>query len=610
MTHPKRFTWAQKVAAAVRGRALSIVMDPDPNGTPSALRTSLAAWSTIEPGATHHVVVHDDMVLSDTLFERAENAIRAMPHAALALFAFWNSRNGAAVRIGALTGSRWVSAVNEYTPCTALILPRDVAAGYVEFAGKLHGTWPEDVLMYRFLRLAGVRTFVGVPNLAEHEDLNSLSGNDFQGLRRSACFPSLDASGSEPVEDPVLDSLSVVPFFKNGRAQVALRVPGSRRPRWQNVECEQYLERLGTPAAVLRPRRLVSVPGVDTAAVRGTWLTAYALGLAAGITEAEREAGPYGARPDPMVVEQALATLGPGGLCHVLPAGALNELPERLGELVRTGVTAGREAADRLTSPGGAVRRDRRGQRVAVLDGNSPLGEYLTRGLADRGHRVTSVGSRTPDGAHPDIEYAVADLDEPEELSRALAGSAWVVDITGLTAPAAAEPLPLPEGTVRIRKLGDGSRETAADGSWTLHPGELYGPGCSRGSRLGRMVWDALLNRPIDTGDDGVAELRLLHVKDLADVVSAVLEGHLDDRELVVANDVPHRVGDLAEVIRRIVRPVLISPPGPAGAAEGEPVPPSATPCLPLRDGVVDVEYGIHTFAQWLAYEAEFSIAS
>ena len=46
-----------------------------------------------------------------------------MPHAALALFAFWNSRNGAAVRLGALAGARWVPGAGEYTPVAALLLP-------------------------------------------------------------------------------------------------------------------------------------------------------------------------------------------------------------------------------------------------------------------------------------------------------------------------------------------------------------------------------------------------------------------------------------------------------------------------------------------------------
>ena len=152
LTHPARGDAASRVLAQAPPGALAVVADPLPSGVPTVLRTALAAWEAIPPSATHHMIVQDDMLLSATLFQRAQLAIEAMPQAALALFSLWDSRNGAAVRLGALSGARWVASVNEYTPCAALILPRAVAAGYVDYVRSHSWTWPEYIMMSRYLR--------------------------------------------------------------------------------------------------------------------------------------------------------------------------------------------------------------------------------------------------------------------------------------------------------------------------------------------------------------------------------------------------------------------------------------------------------------------------
>ena len=75
MTHPKRRAAAERLARSAPPGALQVVMDPDPAGKPSVLRTALCAWEAIEDGATHHLVVQDDMILSDTFYARARAAI-------------------------------------------------------------------------------------------------------------------------------------------------------------------------------------------------------------------------------------------------------------------------------------------------------------------------------------------------------------------------------------------------------------------------------------------------------------------------------------------------------------------------------------------------------
>ena len=480
MTHPQRTDRARLLVAESAG-LLELVTDPDPTGPPAALRTALRAWSSVPAGSTHHLVLHDDMVLSEGFFDRVRRAVEAAPHAALALFSFWNSRNGAAVRLGALAGARWVPAMNEYTPCTALVLPRGVALGYAEYVRsereRTGEIWPEDVYMYRYLRSAGVPTLVAVPNLAEHEDLSSLSGNNFQGLRRSACFVDADPETDEHAQ---LDRPLAVPFFKYGNAQCAVPVRGTRR--WLNIPCEDYLSGLGVDVASLRAQ----LPDeVDPAVGWPLWLTAYALGVVDEMSVPVR-------KPDTTVLDAALASLAPGGLCHSPTAP---DLGPAATWLARAGLERGREDAGALSLPS-----------ITVPGNDSALAEYVTRGLADRGTPVTEFDT----------------------------GKAM-----------------------------------------------LYGPGMPRDTLVGRLLWQALVNRPLRTEEPDSA-VSLLHTTELVDALAAGRP---------VPGGTRVRVRELAEAIRRTVRPV---------PWDGEPGTPELDPAQTAA-----LDFGLHTAAQWLAYEAD-----
>ncbi|MGV9882096.1 hypothetical protein [Streptomyces sp. NPDC003006] len=564
-------------------------MDPDPGGTPSVLRTALAAWSAIDEGATHQLVVQDDMVLSESLFERARSAIEEMPDAALALFALWDSRNGAAVRLGAMAGARWVGAVNEYFPCVAVILPRRVADGFVEYGRSRLGGWPDDILMYRYLREQGVPRYVSVPNLAEHEDRGSISGNAFRGPRRSVCFLPSDRPGREGLR---LTGMNVIPFFKHGVAQCAVRVTAPGPQRWLHLDCERYLEGAGVPAGLLRPSPGRAGAGAEASSVRGTWLTAFTMGWV-DRRDGHRPAphGP-GVSPDPAVLAEALATIGPGGISHTRTEEQIAARREELSHVARDGMEAGREAAERVSTPRTSRRTPSRvpsrvlsrtpspAGRVAVLGAATPLGEHVVRGLADRGHPVTAVASVLP-------------FDEP--------GWGAVVDLKGLE--------PGPRGaaarlTVRLLTGPDGT-PPADPVTYVLHPGDVYGPGCSRDTPIGRMVWNALRSQPVVVDEDPDSPLYPLHVSDLTEAVSLVLRtppaahaAHV----LTLAGPKPCTVADMAEAVCGAVRPVGIETapirsvgPRRPPAADGAP-PDGWAPTTGLRRG-------LHSFAQWLAYE-------
>ncbi len=555
LTHPARGDAAFRVVAQAPPGALSVVTDPDPTGPPTVIRTALAAWESIPPSATHHLIVQDDMLLTGTLFPRARMAIEAMPDAALALFSLWDSRNGAAVRLAALSGARWVGAVNEYTPCAALILPRAVAAGYVDYVRRHPRTWPEDILMYRYLRSDNVPCFVSVPNVVEHEDVPSIAGNGFRGPRRSACFLRSDRPGSE---DSRLTGLTTVPFFKNGSAQCVVRIEGTAPARWLHLETLDYLSGLGVPSRHLEPRLGRLTIGLGTAVVNGTWLTAYAMGMATG--SPNRDA-------DPDVVDEALRTIAAGGMSHDSPAWRIGEVQGRLAEVAELGVRAGRDAVPR-------PRRPRSG--ITVLGGEGPLGEHLVRRLADRGHPVTVVSAGPLDGTQAGVRYAFGGT-PPMRYDRDT-----IVDLRQMASGQGTD-----GRSVVVRPPGHGREARRLD------TGHLYGPGCGPDSVIGAMVWAALQSRPILISDGTPDVVRPRHLRELAELVGAAVDENNDDP----APAAEYPIRELAEIIAQAVRPMPVhdlrttTPTTPTVAESGR------------RDG--DLRYRLHHFAQWLAYESE-----
>ncbi|WP_380282254.1 hypothetical protein [Kitasatospora purpeofusca] len=551
MTHPKRRHAAEQMALAAPPGALRVVMDPDPTGTPSVLRTALAAWDAIEDGATHQLVIQDDMLLSESFFERVHLAIDAMPDAALALFALWDSRNGAAIRFGAMAGARWIGAVNEYFPCVAIVLPRAVAEGFVRYGRERLGAWPDDILMNRYLRDGGVPRYVSVPNLTEHQDHGSISGNAFRGPRRSVCFLPEDRPGDEGRR---LTGLTVLPFFKYGIARCAVRVAGPGPERWLHMDSEQYLRGLELPRSLFTP----AGPEPDAPDVRGTWLTALAMGHEAARLGLDPDAPEAAGRTE--VYAESVATIGAGGISNNSTEERIAERREALAAVAHRALAAGREFAERA-----APRRPRRPAGLTVRGGASPLGEHLARRLADL----------TDDGA-PDA----------------------VLDLTGLREGAPAREL-------RIH-VADDPRP------YTLAVGEVYGPGCSRDTLIGRMVWDALRSQPVSVQGSPDAEVHPVYVDDLADAVLAVLRTRPTARSLTVADEKPVTLVDLANTVHAAVRPVPIrtdsSDAPDASAASDSELP---NPVREFTEGIRPPGWspatghakGLHAFSQWLAYE-------
>ncbi|MEU8435020.1 hypothetical protein AB0F18_19255 [Streptomyces sp. NPDC029216] len=252
MAHPRRLAEAGRLADALRPWEAAIAVDPDPHGPPTTLRTARAAWARIGAGATHHLVLQDDVEPCRDFVRRVEAAVAEHPDAPLAFYANWNSWNGAATRAAALQGASWVPAVpGEWVPTLALLLPRhDVAALLSAVPEEDAEPEPDDVVVARELAARGRGVLISVPHLVEHVGAPSIMGNDRFGPRHSACFADdvQDAAGGRPDAGGTLaEPPPVLVHRPHGHAHVVLTAPDGPDAEPLFLSREAYLR--GTPAA-------------------------------------------------------------------------------------------------------------------------------------------------------------------------------------------------------------------------------------------------------------------------------------------------------------------------------------------------------------------------
>ncbi|MBB5872570.1 hypothetical protein F4553_006004 [Allocatelliglobosispora scoriae] len=320
---------------------MSVVEDPDPAGPPNALRAARLAWRAAAPGATHLLVVQDDMRLTADFADRCRLAAAALPGEILCFFSEWGSRTSHAVRLATIEGASWVPVLDPYIPTTAVLLPVAVAEGLADFAESATG--PDDVQVLRYAAEAGLTPLVSVPNLAEHEICESLIGNDLlMGPRHATLFAD-DVPGPTAAVDATVSRLRVVPHLGmfEGIATCHVR-PGPDAP-WHVVKAHDYLAPSGLAVADLLRLYAATVDEVDGArAMRSVvadsmlvqlWLTAFLYGVVAAewITDVDR-------LPDVLaapLVRAGLRTLAPGALRRFVPA----QLTPLLGELTAPLVT-------------------------------------------------------------------------------------------------------------------------------------------------------------------------------------------------------------------------------------------------------------------------------
>jgi hypothetical protein len=106
MTHPARRAHAERIRDEYPELNATIAEDPAPGEPPSSLRSARRAWAAVGPGATHHLVLQDDVVLSSWFAEEIRRATAARPGDALSLFSEWGSQSRCAARVARLASAR------------------------------------------------------------------------------------------------------------------------------------------------------------------------------------------------------------------------------------------------------------------------------------------------------------------------------------------------------------------------------------------------------------------------------------------------------------------------------------------------------------------------
>lgn len=191
MHHPARAQALPPLLAACAPLPVRVVEDPAPDGPASPLRTAKRAWAAVAEGATHHVVLQDDVVPVPGFAEHLVRAIEAKPDCGVTFSVQGTSpRNAYAVRRAAVAGRAWARmSVVEWTPTLALGLPaadaRALAAYFAELPDEL---LEDDDFVTPFCASRSLPVFATVPNLVEHAGLPSLSGYEVEGDRPVTVF--------------------------------------------------------------------------------------------------------------------------------------------------------------------------------------------------------------------------------------------------------------------------------------------------------------------------------------------------------------------------------------------------------------------------------------
>ena len=330
MTHPTRLRAARRLCVALSPIEARPAVDPEPHAKPGAMRSARLAWAAAEPHATHHLVLQDDVEPAAGFAAAVAAGVAQHPDAALSFFAEWGSRTAALVRLAAMAGASWVPMINPYVPTQALVLPAPLAADLAAFLREeTADDEPDDEAILRFLERRGTRMLVSVPNVVEHLDLPSLTGNEGHGVRRAACLLDGPELGSS-----VLDPPPLLPFLAwvDATATTVDTTSFARRPTL-DVLTARGLDGDRIVAACEPLLSDVLRADIGPGYLTELWVTAVATGVLGPASDL-----------DTPIVRAALRTMAPGALRTHVDFGALERHADDLAALVTAGVRHGREA--------------------------------------------------------------------------------------------------------------------------------------------------------------------------------------------------------------------------------------------------------------------------
>jgi hypothetical protein len=344
MTHPKRLEHARALRDSHPELGLRVVVDPDPEGPPSSVRSARLVWEAAGADATHHLVLEDDVALCADFRDQVLAAVRARPDAVVSLHAAATSRTGFAGRLALLRGSPWTVPVGPYVPTVGVVLPVRAARAFAAYiADRAVLADHHDELLKRFLDGTRLPALVTVPNLVDHRPLPTLEGNVLADGRPSFCFPG-DGGPVDWTAEPTRPSIVPYLMYPPHRHAVGLLPTVARNGEPPSRAAVELLQESGVPLPALMAEFVDALDGLGAAAgpvediVFPLWCTAALLGTVHRVeTGTEGDAADAARRP---LVERSL---------HAWAAAVLDKragadraaATARLAAFLSRGVTAG-----------------------------------------------------------------------------------------------------------------------------------------------------------------------------------------------------------------------------------------------------------------------------
>lgn len=170
MAHPER---ADRAEALARRLNVPISYDPEPDEERNPWRCARQAWkvASSKKGATHAMVIQEDIMCRDDFLKHARRALRAKPDRPTSFFLGWLPSPTAQLALShANRCAAWVpGAYAGWCPTIALAMPRWMGEQLAAFDD---GTRPvaDDDVAGRYLRELGVRWWATIPSLVDHDD--------------------------------------------------------------------------------------------------------------------------------------------------------------------------------------------------------------------------------------------------------------------------------------------------------------------------------------------------------------------------------------------------------------------------------------------------------
>jgi hypothetical protein len=355
MTHERRLAAARLIRDEHPELNARIVADTGPLGELGSTRSARMAWAAVDPDATHHLVLQDDVWLPDDFIDRVTAVVAQRPNDVLSLFGEWGAQTSSTTRLAALIGAGWAEVIDIYVPTQAAVMPAALAQQadrYFEHAIELGQ--PDDIALRGYVRSNGLVPYLCVPNMVEHRDGPSLTGNfDKHGLRLSTCLLADEPPIEQMLKRPAVSGIDLVPFMAWWQRATTFCVRTSAGPReWVRVPAMDLLPAIGLTEAMLRDACRAACADTDGVAdvvnVAGKepvfeyWLAAFGLGLwAAAIAEEVHPNGPAEVSTTTPAARRALESFGPGVMRACVPPDRMASVGGALTSLAEAGVRNG-----------------------------------------------------------------------------------------------------------------------------------------------------------------------------------------------------------------------------------------------------------------------------